>query len=96
MTDDVKGQEEGRGNHAPTRVEVEIDPSRLDLDDFLTVADWRAGKPINPIDLVVFLDHVIAGGIRGRHYPQEALPQLFEAVETAMMRVANPAVQGKV
>jgi len=72
------------------QIEVEIDPSRLDLDDFLMLADFRAGKNPNPMDQIVFLDHIVKGGIRGRHYPADAISALFAAVERAMDQIANP------
>ncbi len=69
---------------------VEIQRDGLDMDDLLLFEDFQAHRNINPSQMAGFLDRVIVGGIRGKHYPMDALPKLFEAVADALNREANP------
>lgn len=83
--------EEGMSEEGKIEViQVEVSWERLDLDDLLLIEDFQAKRNINPIQLVGLLDRVIVGGIRGKHYPREAIGPLFEAVTEAFDREANP------
>jgi ribosome biogenesis SPOUT family RNA methylase Rps3 len=71
-------------------IEVEVSWDKLDLDDLLLLEDFQAKRNVNPIQMTGFLDRVIVGGIRGKHYPKAAMGDLFNAVADAINRETNP------
>ena len=77
-------------------IKVEVSWDHLDLDDLLLLEDFQAKRNINPIQMVGFLNRVIVGGIRGKHYPMDAMGALFDAVFEAINRESNPVdAEGK-
>ena len=77
-------------------IEVEVDFQKLDLDDLLLIEDFQAGRRPNLVQLTGFLERVIVGGIRHKHYKLDQIGALFEAVTAAMTAEANPVdAEGK-